>query len=709
MTQKTSLFNSSVVLNDLKRFGFLGVIYFIILAVWFPIKVFSEATILRNEKLRDPNTYKFYGYGRVFRVFETFDDTFLIICFFGVIAALAVFNYIHSQKETEFIHSLPVNRRTLYMSHVASGFIIYILPMLIAVTATVIIYYTSGMSSIAADLIASTPYTFNRFYINAHSIILFWSISTIVLHIYIYCVSIFIAFLTGNTILHAIFAAIALVFPFGIQNLIVQNLDIILLGKSINASVPLMSYINFLTFFRQSPFFYGAFSLSQGLIVFTLITLFSIVLVAAGKVLYESYKAEFAGSTISFSWLKPIFACGFSTCLALAFVGLFIRSSYISTPKLVLCYAASAILGYCSSWILAKKSIRILKELRGFPVFICVFLAVFAIFRFDLIGYNKVPDAQDIKSIYFSYGNYQKTSYIAPNGMATYDRGLQSPENIAAITGLHKSIVNNKGYLENEMSPYKDGLSMIHINYVLNNEENVTRIYDIPVFDPNFSPYFKTVYESSENRELKSSLPDESDVNKITSIKFKPINIGEECYIKEADYLELVRCLKNDAMNISFDTIAYDDSVGYFCEIIISMDDESKYISRITGINKSSYRFLINKGYSDYFSKNINNAVVYKIVNEKLFLSDYLNRGRPENISGTELIADVKDRDLINDIYMSVQDNTYRYTQNELYFGRMYMPSSLIPEKLYVELFENDYTRRTGFILDKSIIDLFQK
>lgn len=135
MKSKTSSFNTTIFKKNLTHHWPIWIVYLCYLIVVVPLSIWLYANNESNYIGNVPLTQKQYyvigsalaGAGSVVPVF------------IAAAAALAVFSYLYNPRNANMIHSLPLDRRELYITNYVSGFVFLFVPELIAFIAGVLV------------------------------------------------------------------------------------------------------------------------------------------------------------------------------------------------------------------------------------------------------------------------------------------------------------------------------------------------------------------------------------------------------------------------------------------------------------------------------------------------------------------------------------------------------------------------------------------
>lgn len=125
MKSKTSSFNTTIFKKNLTHYWPIWIVYLCYLIVVVPLSIWLYANNESNYIGNVPLTQKQYyvigsalaGAGSVIPVFIA-----------AAAAALAVFSYLYNPRNANMIHSLPLDRRELYITNYVSGFVFSVCP-----------------------------------------------------------------------------------------------------------------------------------------------------------------------------------------------------------------------------------------------------------------------------------------------------------------------------------------------------------------------------------------------------------------------------------------------------------------------------------------------------------------------------------------------------------------------------------------------------
>lgn len=508
----TRLFNKALILNNLKRFWWVSLLYTIGLFLLSPVLVLSRETGMIE--------------------FETiFDGTIFFLFIVPVFLAVMVFRYMQNSKSMVTIHAMPYNRLDLYINNVISGLILLIVPILLN---TALLSYL--------QLFPKEGIIFEQ----GISIKYLWI--SLLVSITLYAITVAVGMVTGSSIAQIIFTYIINFLPAGIIVILNYLLDGIIYGFS-GISEDVINNLG-----KISPIVQTLFLRNQGKVSDFLIP--DIVLIIAvlviGYFLYKYRNLEDAGEVISGKFIKPIFKYGVTVCVML--VGaLYVKGIFeVDKPDLII-YLLFALLGYVIAEMLLRKSFKILNSYKGFIGFIGVFAIVVACINFDLLGYeNYVPKAEDIEC--FTFGStWQLEAYR--QGAKT--EVLAGKENIEKVVALNQEIVKNKNANIN-----KSGT--MGITYLLKNGKIVSRTYRLD--NKAYQEKVEEIMLSEEYKKSKVELFNRS-IEEIDNIKVSNYVFSDHsvAVTTKEEIEQLVSAMKQDILNNNYNLAytSYNYSYGY--------------------------------------------------------------------------------------------------------------------------------------------------
>jgi len=205
MKSKTSFFNKGIFFNSLKRFSWIGIVYFIALFLTVPMKIL----------MYHDNNFKYTN--RPFNNIFNFNPEIqaLLILTVPVITAMALFTYLHSKKLGDLIHSLPIKREKIYNNYIVIGIMLLIIPLIINGITLIILNFSLDLGK----------------YYNVKDVLIWISVAS-TMNVTVFLASVFVGMNTGILIGQGILTYVALFLPVGLFLLLGYNVQLFLYGFS---------------------------------------------------------------------------------------------------------------------------------------------------------------------------------------------------------------------------------------------------------------------------------------------------------------------------------------------------------------------------------------------------------------------------------------------------------------------------------------------
>ncbi len=533
MNLKTSFFNKSIIKSDLKRFWWVGALNALCILIFFTAiyidYVFERFPILSDER--------FLNMGGAVTAFA---------CIFPVMLAAIIFSYINSSQAVACLHGLPVKRKTFFASHILSGGIILIFPIVL----NVIIFLLFRLDP---DIATS---------FNAKNLFL-WAASYTIYNLMIFAFSSMVMMILANTVAGIVFSYIFAVLPVMAEVCIKAFLEQHLFGYSASSENVIS---NFLYSFPDAMY-----EAPLGMIKYII---FAILFFIFAYFIYKKRKLEYNAEIVAFPKLRAIFVYGVGICAGAA--GYAYLSSLFSLNN-ILFLIPFGILGIIIAQMIAQKTLKprkIFKSLIIFSLSICVLQFAFQI---DLSGYERrVPSLEKIESVSFTNGVNERTysGYTKNGDKIIYPEDedvtdLTSSLDIENVILLHKELIENRDF--SPLNPVR-----INISYKLKNGRTLSRYY---LADYNFhKKLLKPIIESEEIRKIYFPILMEKAQKDYISVNVYDTRTNSEKFKYDAnspEALKILEALKKDTMTTAYESFA--DSKNQFTRIRLSYTQEGKY------------------------------------------------------------------------------------------------------------------------------------
>ncbi|MBU3127816.1 DUF6449 domain-containing protein [Clostridium tagluense] len=527
MKLKISYFNKGVLINDIKRFTWIGICYLIFLLFEVPFKIITI----------DANNTGNPGYLTSMQNIFTNEVLMVSIAVIPVLTAILLFRYIQSKKSVDMIHCLPIKRVKLYDNHIFIGILLLIVPVIITALSALLLKGALGLNT------AGIHFTVKN--------VISWAGITILFNTFIFLLSVFVGMFTGLSAAQGILTYIFLFLPMGLTTLITYNLNFFVYGvasdyytrSGIDFFSPITKYL------AHEPIVF------MDIMVYII---FCIIFYLAARFAYHKRSLEAASNAIAFNHLQPVFKYGITFCCMLV-GGIYFR---INHYWITFGYVIASLFGYIIAEIIITKSLKIFRNMKGYLLYAMVILIVIVGANFDIIGYEKrIPALENIESIYMD------NSFYLLNEKEDIQIPLYSETgNFNNIENLHKKLIADKKTLKN----YSNSNEQVCLLYNLKGGKQIKRQYKIP--SQMYEEYLKPIYESKEYKKNHNSILN-TDYKSIDKISINPdhtnknVTITNPIQIKEA-----IKILKNEVLSETYEDILDSRDMWSNINILLSND-----------------------------------------------------------------------------------------------------------------------------------------
>ncbi|WP_156124051.1 DUF6449 domain-containing protein [Paenibacillus graminis] len=475
MTRSRYFFNSSVIRQNLRQHGWIGIIYTLGLLFSLPLQLF-----MRSYPGAEPQ--------EIDTLFQVGGDLqMLFIISLPAAAGLFLFRYLQSRRASDLWHSLPLRREHLLTAHLASGLGLLLLPVWLTAAVTAMV----------------TPMDGNM-YIYQGTDIWNWCLAVSILTLFLFVFSIFVGICTGQTVIQGIIIYILLILPAALIEFVNHHLSMYLYGYpewfGLSEDRLIWSPLLHLIVLGEEPFSTGELWTYSGL---------SLLFIVFSYILYRKRSVEKSGQAIAFTYFNPLFKAGVMLC-AMLLAGTYFGAVKPHQAGWVLCsHLAGALLGYIAAEMVIRKTWQIMT--RKVPLEFAVYGVLLGLLVYipvsGLTGYeDRVPAAEHITGVYAgsNYRMYNDDSY---NGFASSEVAKDSSGNrvpfaggqqyIEAVRSLHQTLITVRpDYNIAPSEEYNRGGRMFTLAYRLDNGRMVVREYRIPA--KGFEPEMKAVMENED-------------------------------------------------------------------------------------------------------------------------------------------------------------------------------------------------------------------
>ena len=585
MKSKTSYFNRTLFLNLLKRYWPIFAGYFVIWLIVLPI---SLANILQYNTA----TAAFSGNALAFiaaagnQILNAgLYGGVIMSGAFGVLIAMAAFNYLYNARSVSMMCALPVKREGVFLSVFTSGlasmFVINLLTFLIS------------LAVVAAYGILASSFGY----------LLQWLAMVCMINLFFFGFAALCASFTGNILVLPIVYVVLNFTVYVVEMLTRTVMSMFIYGITSNDTSTLAAFSPPVKMLMNSniagileePGNYNSAVIGYNyggwatLVVYAAVGLVFAVL---AMLIIKHRRMETAGDVVAVKPLKPIFKYCLSVGCALVF-GLLIFTTAFNSPTIygvramlfmLLFMLFGAFVGYFAAEMLMQKTLHVFKggKWLGFGVTAILIATLMFCGEFDVFGIeNKLPDTSEVKGV-----------SINSVGEAVL---FEQPENIEAAIKLHGDIISHKDLNEQYTGNYNVNSYYVSLVYTYNNGKTLTREYQI------YSDASDDIYTLNDLMNVKEAI----DYRKELSV---PVSIDTiaDAYINYFDkasntYMN-IELSPEKAYQLYSECIVPDMEDGLLGKIWIVTDDNYQNTVYDCTVNFSvEQRIKDNEYNSDYF------------------------------------------------------------------------------------------------------------
>lgn len=468
MTHSRLFCNASLIRQNLRQHGWIGILYTLVLLFQLPLQMF-----MYSDPLGEPIELD--------QLFNLGPDIAPFLLAFPVLAGLFLSRYLQAKMAADLMHSLPLRRPHLLSSHMLSGLLLLLPPVWVTAAVTALVRPLKG-----------------NMYIYHGAEVWEWCLTLTVLTLFLFMFTMFVGICTGQTILQGVVVFILLLLPSALLEFINMHLSRYLYGYSNWFGLTQLSANDWSPLLRIMDMSYKVLSHTE----LWIYVILSAVLLALCFVLYPKRHSEKAGHAVAFTYFDPLFKAGVMLCSML------VALSYFGGNKqgmgwIIGSVLAGGLVGYIIVEMVLRKSWHILS--RRLPLEFAVYFVLLSLLLYvpvsGLTGYeNRVPAGDKVVAV-FAGGNYEALTQ-PPQGaesskVVVDDIRSKDPKYIEAVTALHRAVVTarpeQKGIVWNDSYPSRERFTL---SYKLKNGRTLLRTYLVPA--AGFEPELKAVMEHTD-------------------------------------------------------------------------------------------------------------------------------------------------------------------------------------------------------------------
>ncbi|NMA65073.1 MAG: ABC transporter permease [Clostridiaceae bacterium] len=474
MPSKTSYFNKGVFFNNIKRFWLIAFAYTFFLFL-FMVGYLNYASSQLNSIYGDDT---FHIAANIFS--QSNDIMTLFLGFFCLIAALAVFSYMHFTRNTAMIHSLPLTRDTLFTTNYLSGLFLVTFPIVF-----------NAIILIIAKIVMGIPLNYAFQWLGVNFAL------TFLLYTFAVFAGMFTGHMAAQVFYYLIFNFLAVFLEFVINNVLSDFLyGFFRTSSKFDAWSPIYHVVGLFNGFYNNEGSIGT------VIAYFIAGVFFLV---TGFLLYKKRHMEVATDVISFKVVKPIFKYSATFCSSALLGGIMVGIFNLEHNLLgyIIVYLVGGFIGYFVCEMLLRKTFRVFNAYKGFLVYGLILTLLLCSVGFDFFGYgNYVPDASEIEIMYmYNYHDIRRDLALSPE---QYD------------AARHRYLISSKYYLDDYPRQLDEDLiqELRRLPGVVDNQEAIIKANKIHQYIADNKELFET------NRSIYENITSDQDF-RVRSLYFR--------------------------------------------------------------------------------------------------------------------------------------------------------------------------------------------
>lgn len=506
----------------------------------------------------------------------------LVICA-AVLLALSGFSYLHAGEKADFYHSLPLKREELFMVSFSSGFLIFLIPYLVAAALTCLVGAVYGGVSDGA------------------AVTLFQAMGIHILYfLVIYGVSVLAILLTGN-LFTALLALLGMMsygwLVFTVYNTL-NNRFLYTMGYFGQSDIgsflsPVISYLTFSDTVGTTP------QMRKNLVIMGVIL--AVVFLIADICIYKVRPSESYHKAIAFQKLQPLIKV--CCVVPIALLAGLVFSSGMKNSFIWLLFTTvvvGVLLSVAFEFLYTMDIQKCIHPRISLGVILGALLVVLVGYKTDIIGYDSyLPKKEEIEtmSVYFpsingrfSYSsNYYENYGGNENGNFLKKISIKNFQNVYELAKMGvKACAEDKKNLiyeeqQAEATSYVPGtiasgdtnetLVEVDVAYHLKSGKTVYRAYMIPE-DEKVISNVAAVYDNWDYKEklLPTTYLKAEDINHLYLDNF--YTQRKQVDVSGSRLEEIYKTYKTELESMTFQESAQNRIVGYLTAEMNQTDQE---------------------------------------------------------------------------------------------------------------------------------------
>jgi len=563
MTSKTSFFNYGIYKSTIKRFVWGSILYFVILFMATGLSILSNNSY-------DPSDIFYYSENPVILNGSYMGFPMVLAIIVPTVTALLVFRFIHSKKQVVFTNSLPVCRKSNYISSLLGGFTLMAAPVVVN-TVVLIIMSLCG---------------YGKFF-SIQSCFVWLGYNLLGLFM-MYSCAVFSAVITGNSFAMIVINVVVHSFLFISAAALSLMAEVFVYGiPSTNAVIDAISENNFVVLTMNMA--YNTLSENISLLRIIEYTIIPMAIYVGSYYIYKFRKAETASDVAGFKALGSVLKYMITFLATIFTFAIFAENINANSPAFFVATVLICAITYFGSEMLIKKSFSVFGSYKGYICFVVLFSALVSVFAFtSFFGYEtRIPPKNEIAEVAI-YDYYYQNKEPYTNDKTIIDQAVNIHNNITKKIPVTGERVYD---------------TRIHIKYKLKNGEIVYRVY--PITYDKCKDFMNKIYENEEyKKKCERVFIDESQIIRIT------VNDGDPL----ADKSGILAALRSDVLNMSYEDLNMyqhhytNPTYGIHIEYEVDKGNNRRYgvivstaYINVTSKYTNTLKWLTDNGFKPYY------------------------------------------------------------------------------------------------------------
>lgn len=408
----------------------------------------------------------------------------------AIVMALTGFMYLHSKKQMDFYHSIPVRREWIFAVKYLNGIFIVLSTYLLNLLFTFLVL---GMNGVEVSVLLSTGIP--TFLIHAAGYLMIYGLMTVAVML---TGNFFISILGGIVLFAYIPAAVSLVQGLMYLFFVTVNTRGIALEQLLCYGSPVSYYAMMIADGIEAGMdHYGAVAGAAGIAAVA-----GVVLAVIAVLLYKKRPSESAGKSMAFAVTKAPIKIMMVVPITI-FTSLLFWTIYYSMTWAVFGFVLGLVVTHCIVEIIYHFEFRkLFANLPHMAVSAVLALAVIAVFRFDLFGYDTyLPKKAELTGAsicanslqdWIDYGlpkvedtNHYSWNHIQENEFVVNNMKVTDQEVIFALaeSGIANAKAEKERKYTNEEADYvySGKWTSLEVGFQLANGKTVYRNYHVNI------------------------------------------------------------------------------------------------------------------------------------------------------------------------------------------------------------------------------------